>query len=1633
MASESTALICVETQPEPNDTILPLPRRNTLTVMYSGPGLSMLQLANYGGRAFQSIANYCFKGPENPKSWIVNYFGDDGERQTALDNLHHHNRKHPSSPVIQKQHKALREHCHKLLKYARPQSHTVDTQLVTFKMLVAIIPRYPGLRVLFYDHKDFRDASLSHPEHLWKRDQDCGREWTFYRDFVVFCISEGPLTVLVEGRLPSELGRLELMDGSLNKVPAESLLAYWPEFDPPRLCAIRYLAGILELRSFWLQGKDNPTRLYDILSEICETTLQLIQDTEIDVAHENYSLIPWLSAACHALDVLACTALDGLLLLDSLNCLPCCPPQLPTIVSILTRDHMQKRFPKAFAPAFLVHSILERSPRPDQDAETEAEINRIPSPHSEAENPFSSDSPDSVANALDDASAPASPTPSILQHSPPQDDEEINRAPSPPAAAPVDQDHRSPSQTSLTRPTSNVAPSDSPTVLLAGEAMSVTVTTPDHSLQAEEEQEDEVLAAPRDHYEDDRPNSRISSSSVTSAASTRADSILESFPFVPPSPIFDRPVRSPPVSPLRQQSFGSVASTPRHAEFDDILLEDSDDILIEDDDDEILVERNQYETIRPRETAAPPKKDEELPAASDWTSEKPLGEIQQVFRRLMKREEEEQRAESIRTETSAVSRDTGPPGIRGPPEASQSPQASTASGSIALASTTPQNAASNTESTVSKNQNAASNTEKVFDRSLSAPLDVHLERIARYEASLLSHDRRDSSAGHREDDVVLVEDDDDEILIARGQYAAVGGFPEEEGGYTSRLPPSHAEKPDRSPPVTSPNATIRAGMSNGPTSPRGASPVPDEEGGYTPRSPYSGLPPFIPPPLYKGTSRPEPRAATASVQHTHIAPDDVQGGYTPRSPYSALPPFIPPPRGVPPVPDEEEGYTLRSPYSALPPGPPLVPDEEEGLYTPRSPHSALPPIIPPPRPVLDEEGLYPPRSPYSALPPIIPPPLYKKGTSRPEPRAATASVQHTHIAPDDVQYYTDPPTMQAYFNSPRPDAPIPPTPHSQTPVPPTGSPYPYPFNHVRRSSAYPYASRAHPSDDPNHRSTIQEQLARQWQIYAQNQSALAGENITDDADHPAMQTYFNSPQPDAPIPPTPHSQTPVPPTGSPYPYPFNHVRRSSAYPYASRAHPSDDPNHRSTIQEQLARQWQIYAQNQSALAGVSDNPYFPRPRAPGPPSRTPSPPSSISGADNEREEYPPFSPIAPVGSLYPYPFNRIRRKSGYPYASRAYPSDDPNHPSAIQEQLARQWQVYAQNQSVLADGHVSDRTFTPSPESPHLPDIEPRPITPFGDFVDRTVAAESHTVNEHINDSTGDLGFDPAIFAEVLKPSRGDARGTQQDHRRTVGQREQSQRASTPPALARLLRMNQDVIAGRNALTPVLNRDDAMREWERRQAGKPSAAQWYPQLEYLQQQAEMAAVAGTTNWARKKVPRTSADDDASHYLAPVARRKNTGPPLNARATASNLPPTRTTHSAAAYARIHTRRPDIPPGLTVPIAAAATQPAAIQRKPAAPFQPYDGDWRASVISKAVTADANPDTLREILTEPNRFLFLVQRNEVVNTREANPNTPRDPRENPRRPPSAAIILMEGPYMEAAYPVLGPEEDVRERTHP
>ena len=136
---------------------------------------------------------------------------------------------------------------------------------------------------------------------------------------------------------------------------------------------------------------------------------------------------------------------------------------------------------------------------------------------------------------------------------------------------------------------------------------------------------------------------------------------------------------------------------------------------------------------------------------------------------------------------------------------------------------------------------------------------------------------------------------------------------------------------------------------------------------------------------------------------------------------------------------------------------------------------------------------------------------------------------------------------------------------------------------------------------PNHHQNIrphplQTQLHREDHYY-------------DDPAAAYLQSYFHAARPNAPIPPTPHSQTaapspspfvssiqpsPAPPVGSPYPYPFTHVRRNPYPVHAVPTAPSSsyDPNHPSVIEEQLALQMQMYALNNNAAA-MTDSTFSP--------------------------------------------------------------------------------------------------------------------------------------------------------------------------------------------------------------------------------------------------------------------------------------------------------------------------------------------------------------------------------------------------------------------------------------------------------
>lgn len=110
-----------ESQADNSDIVARTPRRRDTALsgimVRRGPGLTMLQLARFGGEVVERIADFSifkFRGPNHLMLQIGNYFGHDDMRQVALDELH------AKRDRLPKRH-ALREHCHKLLKYALPQ------------------------------------------------------------------------------------------------------------------------------------------------------------------------------------------------------------------------------------------------------------------------------------------------------------------------------------------------------------------------------------------------------------------------------------------------------------------------------------------------------------------------------------------------------------------------------------------------------------------------------------------------------------------------------------------------------------------------------------------------------------------------------------------------------------------------------------------------------------------------------------------------------------------------------------------------------------------------------------------------------------------------------------------------------------------------------------------------------------------------------------------------------------------------------------------------------------------------------------------------------------------------------------------------------------------------------------------------------------------------------------------------------------------------------------------------------------------------------------------------------------------------------------------------------------------------
>lgn len=265
----------------------------------------------------------------------------------------------------------------------------------------------------------------------------------------------------------------------------------------------------------------------------------------------------------------------------------------------------------------------------------------------------------------------------------------------------------------------------------------------------------------------------------------------------------------------------------------------------------------------------------------------------------------------------------------------------------------------------------------------------------------------------------------------------------------------------------------------------------EEEGGYTPRSPTTGLPedngPYYPSSVPIRVPAPVPLRPKGRNGSGDQIMRGLESTLMDSKQSQPPPPTVTVPQPQPVQPQPQKFTEQRQPAQPAPAQPNLsqyykYPTPQDHDYADQT--------------IRDRNGRYPP----------------------PQPQ----------VYPDDFQNYGDYSAssyIQSYIQSRRPDAPVPPTPHSATAAPSpspmmsdyavpkttgvsdisppqraAGSPYPFPFNHVRRNRQNQNSRLIANGLDP---ATITEQIARQWQVFAQNNQG----NITDSTLSPSSTPF----------------------------------------------------------------------------------------------------------------------------------------------------------------------------------------------------------------------------------------------------------------------------------------------------------------------------------------------------------------------------------------------------------------------------------------------------------------------------------------------------------------------------------------------
>lgn len=167
---------------------------------------------------------------------------------------------------------------------------------------------------------------------------------------------------------------------------------------------------------------------------------------------------------------------------------------------------------------------------------------------------------------------------------------------------------------------------------------------------------------------------------------------------------------------------------------------------------------------------------------------------------------------------------------------------------------------------------------------------------------------------------------------------------------------------------------------------------------------------------------------------------------------------------------------------------------------------------------------------------------------------------------------------------------------------------------TQSQSEPPRQSVQQPPYDPRQYAMNLHRILDQRAGYGWNQSSAQSDDMQSLFDDPTssyLQTFLRSAstRPGAPVPPTPTSHTAAPSPsplisampsdieprqiGSPYPYPFTHIRRSTMSGPLQAPSTSYDLNNPNVIREQMALQMQIYALNNGLAPPTSESAFSP--------------------------------------------------------------------------------------------------------------------------------------------------------------------------------------------------------------------------------------------------------------------------------------------------------------------------------------------------------------------------------------------------------------------------------------------------------